>query len=62
MAIGGFITYWLCSLFGDGIPQMLARMGICLVVPNIVFILFNFKREEFRGTVNLAKSILKREV
>jgi O-antigen/teichoic acid export membrane protein len=62
MAVGGFITYWLCSFFGDGIPQMLARMGICLVVPNLVFILFNFKREEFKGTVSLAKSILKREI
>jgi O-antigen/teichoic acid export membrane protein len=62
MAVGGFITYWLCSLFSNGIPQLFARMGICLVVPNVVFILLNFKREEFKGTINLAKSILKREM
>lgn len=62
MAIGGALTYWLCSLLGDGIPLLLVRLGICLIVPNLVFIAFNFKREEFKGALSLGESILKRQI
>lgn len=60
MVVGGIITYYLCNFFGDGIPQLLLRLVICLVVPNVVFVLFNFKRPEFKGTIALVKQILKR--
>lgn len=61
MVLGGLLTYWLCSLFGDGIPQMLVRMVICLIVPNAVFMLFHFKRPEFKGTIDLVKHIFHRK-
>lgn len=60
MAVGGVATFLLCSLFGDGIPQLLIRAVICLTVPNLIFALFNFKRPEFKETFSLAKQILKR--
>lgn len=60
MAVGGVVTYFICDLLSYGIPQMLIRLVICLVVPNAIFILFNFKRSEFKGTIELFKRILKR--
>lgn len=62
MALGGAAAFWLCSLLGEGIPAMLARMGICLIVPNAVFIALNFRRSEFKGAVRLARSVLKRQI
>ena len=61
MAIGGAATYFLCGLLGDGIPNMLLRLLICLIVPNAVFILLNYRRAEFKGTVELAKKIIHRK-
>lgn len=60
MVVGGVATYLLCNLFSDGIPQLLVRGVICLVVPNVIFVLFNFKRHEFKDTIALVKQILKR--
>ncbi len=60
MAVGGGATYLLCSLFSDGILQLLVRAVICLIVPNVIFALFNYKRPEFKDTVALARQIFKR--
>lgn len=60
MAVGGVATYYLCNFFGDGILSLLVRAGICLIVPNAVFILLNFKRSEFKGTIAMVKQILRR--
>ncbi len=60
MAVGGVATYYLCNFFGDGILLLLVRAGICLIVPNAVFILLNFKRPEFKGTIAMVKQILRR--
>lgn len=60
MAVGGVVTYMLCSFFPDGILALIIRAVICVIVPNVVFVLFNFKRPEFKGTIALARQILKR--
>ena len=61
MGVGGVITFWICRQFGDGFLPFFVRGIICLIVPNIVFAALNFKREEFTGTMELAKRILKRK-
>ena len=61
MGIGGVLTFWICSLFGDGILLFILRGVICLIVPNIVFAALNYKRAEFSGTMELAKRIVKRK-
>lgn len=60
MAIGGVLTYFICGFMGEGIVGLIIRLVICVVVPNAVFVLFNFKREEFGATIALVKNIVKR--
>lgn len=59
MAVGGVACFFLCSLLGDGIPAFLLRMVICLVLPNVVFVLLNYRRWEFKASIELFQHILK---
>lgn len=61
MLLGGLLTWWICSFFGDGIVAFLLRGVICVIVPNIVFIALNFQRQEFKDSVDMAMRILKRK-
>ena len=61
MLLAGTVTLWICSLFGDGIINFLLRGIICVIVPNVIFIACNFKRDEFKQTMELVKRILKRQ-
>lgn len=58
----GALTYWLCSLLPfAGIGWFVLKCGICLVVPNVIFLLCYFKTSEFKGVIGLAKQVLKRK-
>ena len=58
----GALTYWLCSLLPFvGIGWFVLKCGICLVVPNVIFLLCYFKTSEFKGVIGLAKQVLKRK-
>lgn len=58
----GALTYWLCSLLPfAGIGWFVLKCGICLVVPNVIFLLCYFKTNEFKGVIGLAKQVLKRK-
>lgn len=58
----GALTYWLCSLLPfAGIGWFVLKCGICLVVPNVIFLLCFFKTSEFKGVIGLAKQVLKRK-
>ena len=61
MVIAGAVTLWICSLFGSGIWTLLLKGVICVVVPNAIFILLNFKRPEFDDSKKFALRILKRQ-
>ena len=61
MCLGGGLTFWICSLFGDSILHLLFRLPICLIIPNLVFCLFNFRRQEFKDSIEMIKRILKRQ-
>lgn len=58
MLIGGIVAYFLCSLLGEGMLFLLVKAIICLIVPNVIFYLMNFKREEYRDTVLFIKGII----
>ena len=47
------ITFWICSFSPDGIPGLLIRMGICLLVPNSIIVLLFQRTEEFRHVLKL---------
>ena len=43
-----------------GLALILARGGICLIIPNLVFLLFYFKTEQFKESVDFVKLHLHR--
>lgn len=58
----GALTYWLCSLLPfAGIGWFVLKCGICLLVPNVIFLLCYFKTKEFKGVVQLAKQVCARK-
>ena len=61
MLFGGGLTYWLCSFFGGGIPALLLRLPICIIVPNLCFALLNYRRQEFKDSLTMANRIIKRK-
>ncbi len=62
MALGGALTYFVCGFMGDGVLWLLAKALCCVVIPNAVFILTNFKRREFKEACTLAKRIITRKM
>ncbi len=61
MLLGGVLTYFICNMFGNGILPFLIRLPICVVVPNAVFVLLNFRSIEFKNGIALIKRILLRK-
>jgi hypothetical protein len=61
MVLAGAATLWICSLFGGGIWTLLLKGGVCVIVPNVIFILLNFKRPEFDDTKKFVLRIFKRQ-
>ncbi len=59
--VGCSVTWWLCSFFGDGITALFLRAGVCIVVPNVIFVAANYKREEFRQTMAMVRHVLHLE-
>lgn len=56
------VTYLLCGLIdGISIIHFVYKMAICVVVPNIIFFLFYFRKREFKYMYNtLVSKIVKR--
>lgn len=59
MALAGLVTFWLCSLLDFDFIHLFFRACICLVVPNVIFALFHFRRPEFAGMIDLMKRIVR---
>lgn len=58
--LAGIVTFVLCSPWGNGFPALLIRACICLIVPNLLIILGNFKGKEFQDSKVFLINILKR--
>ena len=59
--IVGFILYYLCSFIGGNILlSFILKCIICLIVPNIVFILIYRKSPEFSYFKNLSMDIISK--
>ncbi|MEB2629681.1 polysaccharide biosynthesis C-terminal domain-containing protein [Peribacillus frigoritolerans] len=53
------ITYKICSSISDGnFSYLIVKFLICLVVPNIVFLLAIYRTQEFKGLISMVKSIV----
>lgn len=57
--IAGVVTYICCSFFENGIGTLILKAGICIVIPNLIFIMFNYKKAEFADAMDMIKRILK---
>lgn len=59
--IAGIVTFALCSPWGNGFPALILRGCICVIIPNLLIMLFNFKSKEFQNTKAFLLGILKRK-
>ncbi len=57
--ISGVTTYLICKPFGYKIADMCVRLVICIIVPNLIFYLLNFKRTEFHAVIRLKRIVFK---
>ena len=59
LCITGAITYFLCTLINlDNVYiSFILRVIICIVVPNVIIIVLNFKNEDFKLSVKLLKKM-----
>lgn len=60
MLLGGLMTGWICSFFGEGIPAFLLRCVMCVIVPNAIFLCLNCRRQEFKDSTAMLLRVLKR--
>jgi O-antigen/teichoic acid export membrane protein len=60
--IAGAVTYFVCSFINmNGIPELIVKALICIVIPPIIFAACFFKTKEFKRCLALAKSLIKRK-
>jgi O-antigen/teichoic acid export membrane protein len=59
-AVASAVTLGICQICSEGIPAILVRGCICVVVPNVIFFLAFRKREEFAEAKALVLRFLKR--
>ncbi len=62
MLIAGGVTYGLCAFVMDGFIGLMLKAVICIAVPNVIFVVVNYRTKEFKGTVNLVSRIIKRKM
>ena len=60
VAVAAAVTLGICQVCSEGIPAILVRGCICVVVPNVIFFLAFRKREEFAEAKALVLRLLKR--
>ncbi len=58
--LAGVVTYSICKPFGYKFLDLCIRLVICIIVPNLIFYLLNFKRNEFKAVIRLKRLILKK--
>lgn len=60
MIISGGITFVLCSVWGNSIFDLMIRGLICVIVPNILFIVCNHQKKEYQDAKTFLLGILQR--
>ena len=55
-----YLMYLLCNLMGDGFAWFIVKALTCLIIPNVVFILFTFKTDEFKYFFNIFTTTITR--
>lgn len=60
MLLAGLATFALCYPLGNGFPALILKGCICIVIPNLLIVLLNFKGKEFQAAKEFVGGILKR--
>lgn len=60
LLLASAVTLGICQIASEGIPAILIRGCICVVVPNVIFFLVYRRQEEFAHAKRLAMKFLKR--
>lgn len=56
------VTGKICDLLpSEGIPAFLMKVVVCIVVPNIVFLICSFKTKEFKKMMSTVKRVIDRK-
>ena len=54
-------TYWICEKIpGKGILNLILRLIVCMIVPNVIFLVTTFKMNEFNESLRIVKRIMER--
>ena len=61
MAISGVGTYFLCDMIWDNFVGLFIKAAICVVIPNVIFVILNYRKEEFKQSVEMIKRIVGRK-
>ena len=56
----GGVTFVLCRLLGNGFFALILRGCICVIIPNLLIVLLNFRGKEFQAAKEFAGGILRR--
>lgn len=62
MTIGGVVAYLLCNVVTDGFVGLFMKAAICVVVPNVIFVILNYRKQEFQEALDMVKRILGRKL
>ena len=61
VAIAGVVTVGICSFIPTGgIGLLIARLSVCLVVPNVILLACLAPTKEFKMLINMIKDLLKK--
>lgn len=52
------ITWWICNFLPSGVVGILIRVVICVIIPNILFVLLNCKSNDFFVSIDFFKEKL----
>ena len=58
--VSGIITFCICNLINlDGIGELIARLGVCIIIPGLIYFVCFFRTVAFKRCIGLVKSIVK---
>ena len=61
IVVGAVATYFACGLVNvAGIWGFVLKAGICVVVPNVLFLLFSFATKDFKNAFSIGIGLLKK--
>ncbi|MDO5434517.1 oligosaccharide flippase family protein, partial [Eubacterium sp.] len=61
--VAAILSYWLCSLMKlPDILLIIVRLGICCIIPNIIFLLAYRQMREFKASIKLINGMTKGKI